>query len=93
MKLETILNGLKKVKEGFVEDLSELRCEARVGSESEWKAQQQYKAWRGHIALIFFVISKELSIAGEIKNMECCLCFLWKMVRATTSTGVVSSRL
>ena len=50
----TAVSGLEKIKEIFVEDLTELRFEARIGLETRWKEEQQGKAWRREKALMLF---------------------------------------
>lgn len=50
----TTVSGLEKVKEVFIEDLTELRFEARIGLETRWNEEQQCKAWRREKALMLF---------------------------------------
>ena len=46
------MNRLEKIKEDFIEDLSELRFEARIGLETRREEGQQCKAWRREKALM-----------------------------------------
>lgn len=82
------MRRLEKIKEYFIEDLSELRFEARVGLETRWEEGQQCKAWRREKALMLFSNLKIQYSQGN-KNIECCLYFLLKRIRATTHTGII----